>query len=99
MSKVRVSGLECQDATAQERLREATLCPRSVVSERSYPVSEVSGGREETPCIRGQGQVGEANLRPRPEAVTLRSHPEPEARGGSWEEQPKEWWLPRHRRA
>ena len=44
--------------------------------------------------------------------MTLRSHPEPKARGGSWEEpltpearaggweeQPKEWWLHRHRRA
>ena len=44
--------------------------------------------------------------------MTLRSHPEPEARGGSWEEpptpkaragsqeeQPEEWWLSRHRRA
>ena len=43
--------------------------------------------------------------------VTLRSHPKPEARGGSWEEppmlkdraagqeeKPKEWWLRRHRR-
>ena len=42
----------------------------------------------------------------------MRSHPEPEARGGSWEEpptpearasgweeQPKEWRLCRHRRA
>ena len=42
----------------------------------------------------------------------MRSHPEPEARGGSWEEphtpqakagdqeeQPEEWWLHRHRRA
>ena len=41
----------------------------------------------------------------------MRSHPEPEARGGSWEEpptpedrasgqeeEPEEWWLPRHRR-
>ena len=27
-------------------------------------------------------------MRPRPGAVTLRSHPEPEARGGSWEEPP-----------
>ena len=75
MSKVRVSGLECQDATAQERLREATLCPRSVVSERSYPVSEVSGGREETPCIRGQGQPREATSRPRPGLVAGRSNP------------------------
>ena len=44
--------------------------------------------------------------------MTLRSHPGPEARGSSWEEpptpkaeasgreeQPKEWWLPGHRRA
>ena len=44
--------------------------------------------------------------------VTLRSHPEPEARGDTWEEpptpearaggreeQPEEWWLRRHRRA
>ena len=43
--------------------------------------------------------------------MTLRSHPEPEARGGSWEEaptpqagasgreeQPEERWLSRHRR-
>ena len=48
----------------------------------------------------------------RPGAVTLRSQPEPEARGCSWmklptpeararvqEEQPEEWWLRRHRRA
>ena len=47
-----------------------------------------------------------------PEAVILRSHPEPEARGSSWEEPPmsearagcreeqaEEWWLRRHRRA
>ena len=31
--------------------------------------------------------------------MTLRSHPEPEAKGGSWEEHPKERWLQRHRRA
>ena len=31
--------------------------------------------------------------------VTLRSHPEPESRAGSREEQPQEWWLHRHRRA
>ena len=71
-----------------------------VANERSYPTSESSGGREETPCVLHQGPV------------TLRSHSEPEARGGSWEEpdppevraggweeQPKEWWLHRHRRA
>ena len=70
-------------------------CYGSGMAERSYPVSEVSGGREELPRVRDQ-----------------RSHPEPEARGGSWEEpptpearaagqkeQPAEWWLCRHRRA
>ena len=75
-------------------------------------MSEASGSREETPRIRGQGQLGEGSLRQRPGAVTLRSHPKPKARGGSWEEQPmpearasgqeeqpEEWWLCRHRRA
>ena len=62
------------------------------MAERSYPASEVRGGREETPHVRGQWRPGEATLCPRPGAVTLRSHPEPEARGGSWEEQPKEWF-------
>ena len=44
---------------------------------RSYPVSEASGDWEEAPHVRGQGWPGEA---------TLRSHPEPEARGGGQEE-------------
>ena len=92
---------------------------------RSYPVAEASGGQEETPLIRDQGPPGEATSHRRPGAVTLgatlsprpgeaagRSHPEPEARGGSWEEpptpearaggweeRPEEWWLCRHRRA
>ena len=82
------------------------------MAERSYPGSEVSGGQEELPHVRGQGRPGEATSCLRPGAVTLRSHPEPEARGGSWEEppmpearaggqeeQPEEWWLRRHRRA
>ena len=75
-------------------------------------MSEASGGQEETPHIRGQGRPGEATSRPRPGVVTLRSHLEPQARGGSWEEpptsearasgreeQPEERWLRRHRRA
>ena len=45
------------------------------VAERSYPTSEVRGGQEEPPCVRGQGLSGEAASRPRPGAVTLRSHP------------------------
>ena len=51
-------------------------------------MSEISGGREETPPVRGQGWLGEATSHLRPGAVTLRSHPEPEAKGSSWEEPP-----------
>ena len=92
--------------------REATLHLRSgMVARRSYPVSEASGGREETPPIRDQGRPGEATSHPRPGVVTLRSYLELKARGSSWEEpptpearagrqeeQPKDWWLCRHRR-
>ena len=91
---------------------------------RSYPESEASGGQEEHPAseascswkdpphVRGQGPLGEAASCLRPGAVTLRRHPEPKARDGSWEEpptpeikaggrekQPEEQWLSRHRRA
>ena len=79
---------------------------------RRHPASEVrGGGREELPCVRGQWRQGENTSLRRPGAVTLRSHPEPDARGSSWkapptpearaggrEEQPEEW-LRRHRRA
>ena len=51
-------------------------------------MAEASGGQEETPLIRDQGPPGEATSHPRLGAVILRSHPEPEARGGSWEEPP-----------
>ena len=58
-------------------------------AERSYPVSEVRGSsREEIPHVRGQGWLGKAISRWRSGAVTLRSHPEPEARAGGREEQP-----------
>ena len=71
------------------------------------------GGPEEPPQPRGQGRQLEGDtLCPRPGAVPLRSHPEPEARGsswekpptpkartGGWEEHPEEQWLCRHRRA
>ena len=84
------SGRECQAAMAQERLRGATLHPRSVVAaERSYPVSKVSGsGREETPCIRGQGWPGGDTPCPRSGAAR-RSHLAPEARGSDPEEPPR----------
>ena len=102
-------------------------CNGTGTAERSYPASKVSGGQEETPCVRGQGggleeptlclrpvvarrrhpdseirggqEKPQATSCPRPGAVTLRSHPEPETRAGCREEQPEEWWLPRHRRA
>ena len=82
-----------------------------MAAERSYSASRVRGGPKETPHVRRWGQLGEANSHRRPGAVTLRSHPGPEARGGSWEEppmpearaggqeeQPEERWLRRHRR-
>ena len=63
--------------------------------------SEVSGGGWEelphvrgqwrpggAPCVPDQGQPEEATSLWRPGSVTLRSHPKPEARGGSWEEPP-----------
>ena len=63
-------------------------CDGAGMAERSYPVSEVSGGLEELPQVQCQGWPGGDTLHPRPGAVTLRSHPEPQARGGSWEEPP-----------
>ena len=61
-------------------------CDDTGMAERSYPASEASGGREETPRIRDQGRPREATSCLRPGAVTLRSHPEPEPRASSWEE-------------
>ena len=58
-------------------------CNGTGTAERSYPASEVSGGREETPRVRGQGRLGEATLHPRPGAVDLRSHSMPKARGSA----------------
>ena len=89
-----------QDAMAQERPRGATLSPKlGAAAERSYTASEVSGSREETPRVHGQGPPGKATSCLRPGAVTLRSHPEPEAGARSQEEQSEEKWLCRHRRA
>ena len=56
--------------TKRRRLRAGALS----VAERSYPTSEVSGGQEETHCLRGAAR---------------RSHLEPEARGGDLEEPPR----------
>ena len=78
MTKVRGSGLECQAATVQERPRGAALHPRSVAAGRRHPTSQVGAARR-------------SHLAPKAGVVTLRSHPEPEARAGSQEEKPEEW--------
>ena len=51
-SEVRDSGLECQAATAQERLRGATPPPRSgAMARRRYPIPEArDGGRGSHPA-------------------------------------------------
>ena len=82
MSKVRGSGREeLPYAQGQGwRPRGATPCPRSgAVAERSYPKSEVRGGDERSyPAseVRGSSQK------------EIPHAPKPEARGGSWEDQP-----------
>ena len=88
-------------------------CDGTGTARRSHPASEVrGGGQEELPRVRGQWRLGGDTPLPRPGVVTLRSHPKPKARGGSWEEQPtpkaragsweeqpEELWLSRRRRA
>ena len=80
---------------------------------RRHPASEVRGGQGKPPRPRGQGwQLGGDTSCPRPGVVILKTHPEPEARGGSreelpkpearaggLEEHPKEGWQLRCRRA
>ena len=61
-------------------------CDSAGTAGRSHPTSEVSGGWEETPRVRGQGGGREET-------------PTPEARASGQEEQPEEWWLRRRRRA
>ena len=71
------------------------------MAERSYPGSEVSGGQEELPHVRGQGsgrkelpsvrgqwQLGGDTPRPRSGAAG-RSHFVPKARGSDPEEPPR----------
>ena len=50
-------------------------------------MSEVRGRSREDPMPEGQ-RPGGATPRPRPGAVTGRSYPTPEARGGGQDEQP-----------
>ena len=94
-------GRECQTATAQERLRGATLRLRSGgTAERRYPASEVRGGDKRSyPAseVRGCMQPGGDTLRPfKPEArgggrEELPHTPTPEAGGGGREDQPHAW--------
>ena len=72
-SEVRGTGLECQAAKAQERLRGATLGSRSgAVAGRRYPAPEVrGGGQEELPCVGGQWRPGGDTPRPLPQYVPL----------------------------
>ena len=92
-----ISGREYQTATAQERPRGATRCPRSGwgAVQRRYPASEVRGGSQEelphapTPEARGGDErnypTSEVRGRSREE---LPHAPKPEAKGSGREEQP-----------
>ena len=83
------SSLECQAVMVQEWPRGATKVHGQGRPGGDTPPSKARGGsREELPHVRGQGWPGEATSYLRPGAVNLRSHPGPEAKGGSWEEPP-----------
>ena len=68
-------------------------------------MSEVSGGWEELSCIRGQGwpgrdtlslssgAAGRSHLEPEAKGGSWEEPPMPEARASGWEEHPKELWL------
>ena len=48
-------------------------------------MSEVGGGREEIPHVRGRWRPGGATSRPRSGVAAGRRHPASEVRGRSWE--------------
>ena len=112
----RLSSRGRKESDTTERLSTHQKATRSQVGREETPRVRGRGGdREELPRVRGQwqsGRPGEATSRLRPGVVTLRSHPKPEARGGTWEEppmpearaggleeQPQKRWLRRHRSA
>ena len=118
LPRVRGQGLRPGGDTQRPRSgrwpRGATPRLRSGVAGRSHLAPEAKGADSEEPHgARGQGrQLGGDTSCPRPGEVTLRSQPEPEARGSSWEEpptpearaggreeHPEEQWLCRQRRA
>ena len=57
------------------------------MAERGYPTSKVRGRSREDPMPKGQRPRG-ATPSPRSGAAAGRSHPAPEAKDSSWEEQP-----------
>ena len=71
--------------TKRRRLRAGALS----VAERSYPTSEVSGGREELPRVQGQWRPGGDIPRPRSGAAAQRSYLVSDLCGGGWEELPR----------
>ena len=127
MSEVRGSQEETPRIRGHRRHRKELSCirgqrqpggdtprPRSGGAGRSHLAPEAKcGDLEEPPQARGQGQhLGGDTSCPRPGVVIVKTHPEPEARGGSREELPKpkarargleehpeEGWLLRCRRA
>ena len=57
-----------------------------VMAELSYPMSEVRGSSQECQAAMAQERPRGATPSPRLRGTVERSHPEPEARGGSQEE-------------
>lgn len=83
------SGLECQGCdSAGMAKRLAPASKVGVAAERSYPSSMVSGGQEETPCVRGQWRLGGDTPTPPRSGRRLEELPVSEAIG-SQEETPR----------
>ena len=59
-----------------------------VMAELSYPMSEVRGSSQECQAVTAQEWPRGAALHLRSGTAAKGSHPTPEARGSSWEEQP-----------
>ena len=105
-SEVRGSGREYQTAMAQERLKGATLRPRSGGRPRGDTQHQRSGAatRGVTPCLRSGAAAWRSYpmpLSPRLGAASGRSYPTPDARAVARRTNPtsKERWLHRCRRA
>ena len=74
------------------RPRGVTPRPRSGAAAENTRLRRCRNGREELPCVRGQGpRLGGDTPRPkpRPRAEARRSNPTPEAKGGGRDDQPQ----------